>query len=50
MTKVYLIRHGRTAWNKDVRFRGLTTVGNFIIIYFSHDGAGTRGSKASFSL
>jgi broad specificity phosphatase PhoE len=22
MTKVYLIRHGRTAWNKDVRFRG----------------------------
>lgn len=22
MTKVYLIRHGRTAWNKEVRFRG----------------------------
>ncbi len=22
MTRVYLIRHGRTAWNKDVRFRG----------------------------
>jgi hypothetical protein len=29
---------------------GLTTVGDFIIIYSSQDGAGTGESKAGFSL